>query len=390
MPDLTTSRNLNNLLMGAQDPGTLLGAGRTQAANIAEAVPSSAYEKFGLALMQMLKQYQGLGTGKFVEAGLTGKEEAARRTMIEAEPGMPPSLQEQVRSADVAAMQPTITGAEEMRKTFLEQIQGLGSVLEQSQAIGKWMQESARQKQQDALNLVLKIPSAVKALDDKTKRDIEKSAGLQSGLIDLIPEEEKWVQTTLSDGSLAQKNTKTGEIKILVKAPSAVGKQLPPNQVVMLSDAKFLPSELSKIQNIITNQPKLFGWIVGRLPRDAQLKADAELRKVAQLVGKFMEGGVLRKEDEEKYRKMLPQLNDKNPSVAQSKLDSVKNMLQDKYEEYLSDFGNAGYDVSGFTGINLGESSQSQEIPVINLQTQETGWIPVSEFDPSIYQLIQQ
>ncbi len=64
-----------------------------------------------------------------------------------------------------------------------------------------------------------------------------------------------------------------------------------------------------------------------------------------------MEGGVLRAEDEKKYAKMLPKLTD-SYDVAQNKLAGVRKMLADKYNGYLTDYANSGYDVSNFTQVD--------------------------------------
>jgi len=144
-------------------------------------------------------------------------------------------------------------------------------------------------------------------------------------------------------------------------------KILPPTNVSNLSDARFLPGELAKLEKTIKDKPGLFGKLknVEIIGTDIRLNpfaamstdtniADAEFKRIAQLVGKFMEGGVLRKEDEVKYAKMLPGLQDLNPTVAQAKLDGVREMLAMKYNNYLIDFNGSGYDVAAFAPIDFG------------------------------------
>lgn len=147
---------------------------------------------------------------------------------------------------------------------------------------------------------------------------------------------------------------------IAAKKASVGGTKLPAPQVVNLSDAQFLPNLLNDLENTVNNNKNLFGVISGRIPfSEDRLIVDAELRRIAQTVGKFMEGGVLRKEDEEKYYKMLPQLTDLNPDVALSKLEGVRTMLSLKYNGYLKDFSGSGYDVSGFKEISFGKNRES-------------------------------
>jgi len=129
---------------------------------------------------------------------------------------------------------------------------------------------------------------------------------------------------------------------------------LPASQTVMLSDGFQLPNTLDGLDAIINNSSQLFGPVAGRLgaanPYNTEAQtANAKLTTAAQLVGKYMEGGVLRQEDVAKYQRMLPQLTD-TPEVAKQKLDSVRNMLQQKSLQYIDDFEAAGFDVSNFKG----------------------------------------
>lgn len=147
------------------------------------------------------------------------------------------------------------------------------------------------------------------------------------------------------------------------RATAGKGSQLAETQVVMLSDAGFLPGVLNGLETVINNNLGLFGPISGRVPfSEDRITIEDDLRRASQLIGRFMEGGVLRKEDEEKYRKMLPELTDLNSKVALDKLEGVRNMLGLKYNNYLTDFGANGYDVSGFKGINFGSKGGKKTI----------------------------
>jgi hypothetical protein len=71
-------------------------------------------------------------------------------------------------------------------------------------------------------------------------------------------------------------------------------------------------------------------------PFDTEFKSQqAMVDTVRQFVGKALEGGVLRKEDEEKYRKILPTMQD-DPEVANSKLAYLKEMIQNDLANYTS------------------------------------------------------
>jgi len=73
----------------------------------------------------------------------------------------------------------------------------------------------------------------------------------------------------------------------------------------------------------------------------------AKTNLVKQLIGKALEGGVLRKEDEVKYQKILPTLNDTD-TVAQYKIQTIADDLQRKLQLYTSSLsgGSGGTDLA--------------------------------------------
>ena len=80
--------------------------------------------------------------------------------------------------------------------------------------------------------------------------------------------------------------------------------------------------------------------------------ADAKSRqavidRVKQVIGKALEGGVLRKEDEYKYEKILPTIGDV-PVVVKAKLDGLEKAIELRRERELDAREDAGYDVSRF------------------------------------------
>lgn len=128
--------------------------------------------------------------------------------------------------------------------------------------------------------------------------------------------------------------------------------RLPADKVVMLEDAKFLPGVLDNLEKTINSDSAAYDPVWGRArsmnPFDGgQQMAEAETRTAAQLIGKYMEGGVLRAEDEVKYRNMLPNTAD-TKEVALAKLAQIRTMLDQKTQGYISGFQNAGYDMSGY------------------------------------------
>lgn len=143
-------------------------------------------------------------------------------------------------------------------------------------------------------------------------------------------------------------------------ASSKWGKQIPTTVATNLSDAKYFPTLLSNLETLISSNKDMFDpikWLYyAANPYETWAQSvEDDLKRATQLVGKFMEGGVLRAEDEKKYAKMLPKLTD-SYDVAQNKLAGVRKMLADKYNGYLTDYANSGYDVSNFTQVSNGSS----------------------------------
>jgi hypothetical protein len=112
---------------------------------------------------------------------------------------------------------------------------------------------------------------------------------------------------------------------------------------------------LEGLKPMVGSKLALFGPVKGAaslLPNvvnwnEEQKSMDAVLRNAAQMVGKAMEGGVLRKEDEIKYRKMLPNLQD-SPEVAQFKLEYITAMTRNSLLNYMEDQVRGRRDMSGY------------------------------------------
>jgi hypothetical protein len=92
------------------------------------------------------------------------------------------------------------------------------------------------------------------------------------------------------------------------------------------------------LPNAIT---ELTGW-----GEDAK-KRQAVIDRVKQVIGKALEGGVLRKEDEYKYKAILPTIGD-TQAVAQSKLNGLRDALTKRRETTLDALDDAGYDVAKY------------------------------------------
>lgn len=137
-------------------------------------------------------------------------------------------------------------------------------------------------------------------------------------------------------------------------------KILPPNAIFALNEGKTVARLLPDVEAAIQMNEGKFGPITGRVrsanPYDVDAQTfDARMRSASQSFGKFMESGVLRKEDEEKYRKMFPQASD-DDQVKKNKLEIIKRQLAQKYEDDRKTLGRSGYDVSGFETLDIAPS----------------------------------
>jgi hypothetical protein len=89
-------------------------------------------------------------------------------------------------------------------------------------------------------------------------------------------------------------------------------------------------------ENITASSGKVgpVGGLSALDPWDTESKSlQAKINTARQIVGKAMEGGVLRKEDEEKYKKILPTIYD-TPEVAQAKIDYLIQNISAQMQNY--------------------------------------------------------
>jgi len=132
-----------------------------------------------------------------------------------------------------------------------------------------------------------------------------------------------------------------------------------------ISDINSSLNELDNLTGAITSGKGTLDPILGTLrsmnPYDVDQKTLlAMIDKTRQIVGKALEGGVLRKEDEEKYKKILPTTSD-TKEVAINKIEMIKQQLGAKLQDYTSL-------VSGGSTVDDLLTSTSQQQAYDNLQ----------------------
>jgi hypothetical protein len=136
----------------------------------------------------------------------------------------------------------------------------------------------------------------------------------------------------------------------LMKAGGASKNRLNPTDITKYNEGNQIPTMLKDIEGTVNGNTDLFGPISGRVsslnPWDTRTQTvEAQIRSSAQSFGRFMEGGMLRPDDEIKYRKMFPNLSD-TPDVAKNKLALVSRLLAQKQSSTVEALRSGGYDVS--------------------------------------------
>jgi len=172
---------------------------------------------------------------------------------------------------------------------------------------------------------------------------------------------------------LLNQGYKAAEIKLLLESmglgSGSGGKTLPAGSVSKLSDVAYSLEALGALRTKMEENKEQFdplaSSIKGALPEfirnydPGYTQVNAMIELANQVVGKAAEGGVLRKEDTEKYRKMLAQPTNTYED-ALAKLSQVEDVIKKNLQLQIKNYANAGYDLSGF-GIT-GNSSANDGI----------------------------
>lgn len=148
-------------------------------------------------------------------------------------------------------------------------------------------------------------------------------------------------QTVIDNPALFDQLTATdkGRIAPILQAKGfdGFGRPLPPAAVKQIADTKTAIDSLNDLKQVLKDNEAYIGPIAGLAamnPYSDAKQAQAKIDLVRQRVGKALEGGVLRKEDEEKYKQILATLRD-TPTTAVSKVDSLIHSLQQDVENFI-------------------------------------------------------
>src|SRR5688572_7800574 len=119
---LFPTRDIRNIGLGSGDPGAYANLNQDQS------------RVFGLAVMDLLRQYQKLGTKPFVQQQFNAQDQQVKRSIYTSPDliGAAPGVQAGARNAAVGALRPTIQGAQDSQQTFGEQIKNFGTTIDRA------------------------------------------------------------------------------------------------------------------------------------------------------------------------------------------------------------------------------------------------------------------
>lgn len=127
------------------------------------------------------------------------------------------------------------------------------------------------------------------------------------------------------------------------------GKALSDGAIAKINDTKTGIRELTDISVEAENLKAYTGpgaGIISMIPGSQTQKLRSGIDRVRQIVGKALEGGVLRKEDEEKYMRILPAITDL-PSVVAYKIKNVTEQMENDMNSYISLQAASGRNTAG-------------------------------------------
>lgn len=163
-------------------------------------------------------------------------------------------------------------------------------------------------------------------------------ATLLNGGVDPGSESQYSRESMIADIKRDPKNSATylNLYKELNPEPQALS--LSDSAISKTTDAEKALSGLDELDALLSDGyagGKISGNIRKLNPLDDSFKQQqASVDRIRQIVGKALEGGVLRKEDEEKYRKILPTMQDQ-PNVFRDKVSKLRQMISTDAQQYI-------------------------------------------------------
>lgn len=149
------------------------------------------------------------------------------------------------------------------------------------------------------------------------------------------------------DGSLVERPLPSGFQPKARPNETGDGRRMSETSTLKFNQAKDALAAAQGVQKSIDEWKGMMGPVEGTLrginPWDVNAqKFNSDLKRAAQIIGRYMEDGVLVPADIPKYEGMLPKLGDK-PEVAQYKLDQIMQSLNEKQQRDARALEEQGY-----------------------------------------------
>ncbi len=138
-------------------------------------------------------------------------------------------------------------------------------------------------------------------------------------------------------------------VDLAAKGFTGFGKPLGAGEIKKLSESRTAVDDLKTLRKTVVDNPTLIGPVSGlasMIPYATKHKeVQAQMNLVRQRIGKALEGGVLRKEDEEKYKQILSTMTD-TPELALSKIDGLIQNIERDTANYTDELRRGGRKVN--------------------------------------------
>jgi hypothetical protein len=201
----------------------------------------------------------------------------------------------------------------------------------------KWEQDV--KDKNEVGDLMLEYPSSGIKITDSVDSARQKAANSSPGSSVLTPIS----QAVVDNPSLLSTLTPTVRGQVITELSqggydvSSLGtKPLSDVAIKEINQTNFALSSLNDLKTTIQNNLEYVGPVRGLSALNPWSKArqvQSDVDRVRQTVGKALEGGVLRKEDEEKYKKILATLTDTS-ETATYKIDNLIQSIQANLTDY--------------------------------------------------------
>jgi hypothetical protein len=192
-----------------------------------------------------------------------------------------------------------------------------------------------------------------KLLVDTQTGETIKDLGTSDSIISSDPSIDYYSQL-LSEGKINVSNVPQKIRNAVITASKGnINARLSDTAITKINDTNYAITSLQDLRAKIQTNIDQIGPITGLEalnPWSEKRQLQADIDRVRQTVGKALEGGVLRKEDEEKYKKILATITD-TPETALYKIDALISSIQTNIEDYKSLQSSSGKYVPNSKGI---------------------------------------